>query len=123
MQESFINQIFFQEGVEKTLQKAGEEARRQDKLEGRIFGEINLLIILLNSRFGKLDASILEKLQELSLSQLEELEGFMIDCSSFEDLNTWLKEKILKNQILALRGFLRVYNSIIILRKKYARIC
>ncbi len=80
MQESVENQILFLQG----------------RLEGRVLGEIKLLIRLLNRRFGKLDSSISEKFIKLSFSQWNELEELIFDFSTVEDLNTWLKEKIVK---------------------------
>lgn len=80
MQESIENKIFLLQG----------------RLEGRVLGEIKLLIRLLNRHFGKLDTSISEKFRKLSFSQWEELEELIFDFSSVEDLNTWLNKKILK---------------------------
>ncbi len=89
MRESVIYQRILQEGREK----GREEGRQEGLEEGREEEGIKLLILQLNRRFGKLDTSMLEKLQQLSLSQVEELGQLMLDFSSVEDLNTWFREK------------------------------
>ena len=77
MRESVIYQEILQEGVQ----------------QGRQEGELALLMRMLARRFGSVDAQLQERLQRLSIPQLEELGEALLDFSQPTDLVAWLDEQ------------------------------
>ena len=73
MKESVIYQEIKSEGIE----------------EGRQQGEANLIIRLLNRRFGQLSDDLLTKIRGLSVEQLEDLGEALLDFQSENDLTQW----------------------------------
>ncbi len=78
MQESVIYQKIVQQGVQQGLQ------------QGRKEGELALIMRQLTRRFGSLDPLVQERLQRLSVPQLEELGEVLLDFSAVSDLAAWL---------------------------------
>ena len=67
----------------------------QDILQqGRKLGEESLILRLLNRRFGNVDQLLIQKVQVLSVEQLENLGEALFDFSEVADLVTWLNRKI-----------------------------
>ncbi|TRV49614.1 MAG: DUF2887 domain-containing protein, partial [Microcystis panniformis Mp_GB_SS_20050300_S99D] len=60
--------------------------------EGRQEGEAILLLRFLNRRLGQLDDSVIEQVQQLSISQLENLAEALLDFANLADLTRWLQE-------------------------------
>jgi predicted transposase/invertase (TIGR01784 family) len=77
MRESVIYQEILQEGVQ----------------QGKQEGEVALLMRMLARRFGSVDAQLEERLQRLSIPQLEELGEALLDFSQPTDLVAWLDEQ------------------------------
>jgi predicted transposase YdaD len=66
----------------------------QDILQqGRKLGEESLILRLLNRRFGNVDQLLIQKVQVLSVEQLENLGEALFDFSEVADLVTWLNQK------------------------------
>jgi hypothetical protein len=62
------------------------------KKEGKKEGAQLFLIRLLNIKFGSIDDHTLDRINTLSLKQLEALGEALLDFGSIEDLTTWLKD-------------------------------
>ncbi|QDZ40720.1 DUF4351 domain-containing protein [Euhalothece natronophila Z-M001] len=60
--------------------------------EGRQEGEIQLVLRLLKRRFGVLDEGLQQQIQRLSVEKLETLAEELLDFSTLQDLETWLKQ-------------------------------
>jgi hypothetical protein len=56
-------------------------------------GEQRLVLRLLNRCIGEIDASLIERIQVLSIEQLENLGEALLDFSSVADLETWLNQQ------------------------------
>ncbi|TRV62813.1 MAG: DUF4351 domain-containing protein, partial [Microcystis panniformis Mp_MB_F_20051200_S9] len=54
--------------------------------------EAILLLRFLNRRLGQLDDSVIEQVQQLSISQLENLAEALLDFANLADLTRWLQE-------------------------------
>jgi predicted transposase YdaD len=78
MQESVIYQDIFQKGEQK--------------------GEVKFCLMLLNQRFGKLDAEIIERVTILSIDKLESLGAALFNMSQVTDLLTWLNQESFDSQ-------------------------
>jgi predicted transposase/invertase (TIGR01784 family) len=65
---------------------------REIKEEGREVEARSLILRLLNRRVGELPQDVLERVETLSLEQLENLGEALLDFTSFADLQTWLEE-------------------------------
>jgi hypothetical protein len=58
---------------------------------GQVTGERSLLVRLLNRKFGEIDDLTLNRINTLSLEQLESLGEALLDFRSIYDLTTWLE--------------------------------
>ncbi len=67
--------------------------REQAKKEGRQEGEQDLILRQLNRRIGKINPSLIERVQGLSIEQLENLGEALLDFSSVADLENWLNQQ------------------------------
>ena len=76
MQESVIYQDIEQKGEEKGKQKEA----------------LSFCIRLLNQRFGELESSIVEKVEVLSVENLEALGVALFNIYEIDGLTTWLEE-------------------------------
>lgn len=90
MQESVTYQDILQKGAQQGLQQGRQEGRREEA--------ISLLVRLLTRRFGAVDSQLQERLQGLSLEQLEELGEALLDFKTAADLGIWLE----KHQLVSL---------------------
>ncbi|GAA6614248.1 hypothetical protein NUACC26_000170 [Scytonema sp. NUACC26] len=63
---------------------------QQDRERAVREGEQRLVIRQLNYRFGDIDSSLIEKVRELSIEQLEALAEALLDFSDITDLESWL---------------------------------
>ncbi|BAZ05789.1 DUF4351 domain-containing protein [Calothrix sp. NIES-3974] len=68
--------------------------QRQGRIEGRIEGLIEgkreMVVRLLNRRVGTLTPQLQERIQRLSVSQLEDLGEALLDFNAIADLENWL---------------------------------
>jgi predicted transposase YdaD len=80
MRESVVYQDILQKGLQQGLQ------------QGRQQGEVTLIMRQLNRRFGEVDPQLQERVQGLSIPQLEELSLALLDFEAVTDLVTWLDE-------------------------------
>ncbi|MGK7907437.1 MAG: DUF4351 domain-containing protein [Synechococcus sp.] len=68
-----------------------QEALEEGRQEGRQAGECDLVLRLLNRRFGQIAPDLEAKIHALSLPQLEELGEALLDFSDRSDLTNWLQ--------------------------------
>ncbi|MEI6444005.1 MAG: DUF4351 domain-containing protein [Nostocales cyanobacterium ELA583] len=87
----------YQEDRERARQEGREEGEREGRQEGeregRQEGEQQIILRLLNRRFGQLEISLIEQIQRLSTDELESLGDVLLDFSNISDLEVWLREK------------------------------
>jgi len=69
-----------------------EAAIQKGRIEGIQQGEANLVLRLLNRRFGELPPHITETIQKLTVEQLEDLGEALLDFDSQADLINWLNQ-------------------------------
>jgi hypothetical protein len=81
-----IESIAVKEGIMEITTSWKEEG----KLEGKQEGKQELILSLLNYRFGELSSQTQAKIMSLNSSQLEELGVAMFNLENKDDLNSWL---------------------------------
>ncbi len=93
--EPLINQLLTTDIMREsvTYQQILREGRQEGRQEGKKEGELALIIRLLNRRFGAITPQIAERLQLLSIPQLEDLAEVLLDFSAVTDLATWLEQQ------------------------------
>jgi heme oxygenase len=64
---------------------------QQDRELAKQEGEQRLIIRQLNRRIGEIESSLIQRVQALSIEQLEELGEALLDFTSIEDLENWLQ--------------------------------
>jgi predicted transposase YdaD len=74
------------------LEPLYQRDREQAIWEGNKQGEQRLVVRQINRRIGEIDASLIERIKELSIEQLENLGEALLDFSSVADLETWLNQ-------------------------------
>jgi hypothetical protein len=70
-----------------------EPLYQQDRERAKQEGEQRLVIRLLHRRLSEIDASLIERVQGLSIEQLENLGESLLDFSVVADLATWLNQQ------------------------------
>jgi predicted transposase YdaD len=70
------------------------EGRAEGIVEGRLKGGRRFILRILNRRFGEIDASLAEKVNLLSMEQLEALAEALLDFSALTDLEAWLYHEV-----------------------------
>jgi Domain of unknown function (DUF4351) len=73
------------------LQEAEEKGKQEGKQEGWQEGILSLVMRLLSKRFGTLSPELNVSIGQLSLNHLESLSEALLDFSSIEDLESWLR--------------------------------
>ena len=77
MQESVIYQDIFQKGFQQGLQQ----------------GRLVVIMRHINRRFGGVNPDLQQRLQKLSIPQLESLVEAILDFAQINDLTRWLEEE------------------------------
>lgn len=77
--------------LEPLYQQDRERAKQEGREEGKQ-GLIKVIIRLLNRRIGEIDASLIERVQALSIEQLENLGEALLDFANVSDLEAWLNQ-------------------------------
>ena len=75
------------------LEPLYEQDQERAKQEGRKEGEQRVIIRQLNRRFGEIDSSLIDRINGLSIEQLESLGEALLDFSEVTDLETWLNQQ------------------------------
>lgn len=76
----------YQQDREQAIQEGEQRGRQQGEQQG----EQRLIIRQLNRRFGEIEPSLIERVQRLSIEQLEALAEALLDFSAVADLEAWL---------------------------------
>lgn len=63
------------------------------QLQGRLEGELAVIMRQLNRRIGTVEAELQERIRQLSLAQLKDLAEALLDFSNVEDLIAWLNKQ------------------------------
>ncbi len=82
---------FLVQDQEGSVALGREEGREQGREQGRKQGQIELIMRLLNRRFGEVNPDIQARISELSIYKLEDLTEAQLDFSNAEDLTVWLQ--------------------------------
>ena len=87
--------VIYQE-IQATSKAEGEAIGRQKgdaigEARGRQQGEANLVILLLQQRFGEIPSNLTEQLRQLSVERLENLARALLDFQTLGDLVNWLE--------------------------------
>jgi predicted transposase/invertase (TIGR01784 family) len=85
MQESVIYQDILQKGLQQGLKQGLQQGLQQ--------GELAVIMRLLNHRFGTVHPDLQQRLQRLSIPQLENLGEAILDFAQPNDLTIWLEEQ------------------------------
>ena len=75
------------------LQPLYEQDQERARQEGRKEGEQRVIIRFLNRRIGEIDSSLIERINGLSIEQLESLGEALLDFNSVADLEAWLNQQ------------------------------
>jgi predicted transposase YdaD len=70
-----------------------QQILQEGRQEGRQEGEVQLVLRLLNHRFGALNATLEQQIWGLSVEQLETLAEELLEFSTVEELETWLEQQ------------------------------
>ncbi|MEH2375407.1 MAG: DUF4351 domain-containing protein [Nostoc sp.] len=68
-----------------------ERGKQEGKKEGKQKGQQRLILRLLQKRVGELSPELQERIQSLSLNQLENLGEALLDFTAMEDFLHWLE--------------------------------
>ena len=74
------------------LEPLYQQDRERAIQEGNLQGEKRLVIRLLNRRIGEIDSSLIDRVNGLSIEELESLGEALLDFSSVADLEAWLNQ-------------------------------
>ncbi|MBC6435515.1 DUF4351 domain-containing protein [Nostoc sp. HG1] len=75
------------------LEPLYQQDREKAKQEGQQEGQQDLIIRQLNRRIGEIDASLIERVLQLSIEQLSLLGEALLDFSVVADLEAWLNQQ------------------------------
>jgi len=89
--DTLQEQEFLVQDQQGSVALGREEGREQGREEGRKQGQIELIMRLLNRRFGEVNPDIQARISELSIDKLEDLTEALLDFSNAEDLTAWLQ--------------------------------
>jgi len=81
-----------QEGIAIGIWEGRQEGRQEERKEG----EVALIMRLLYRRLGAIEPMLTERIQELSIQDLEALGVELLDFATPEDLVAWLDERSLE---------------------------
>lgn len=76
----------------RVYQEIKQEGREEGREEGRTVEAQSLIFRLLTRRVGELPQEIRQRIENLSLEQLENLGEALLDFNSMADLQAWLEE-------------------------------
>ncbi len=82
----------YQRNREQAKQEGRQEGLQEGRQEGRQEGKQNLILRQLNRRIGEIDASLIDRIQGLSIEQLENLGEALLDFTTPADLETWFNQ-------------------------------
>lgn len=81
---------WMEQGIQRGLQQGRQEGLQQGLQEGRQQEAVSLILRQITRRLGAVTPSLQERIQRLSLAQLEDLGEALLDFDSAADLAAWL---------------------------------
>ena len=93
--KEIIMQILDLKQMDITQSRFYQEIRAEALQEGHQEEAANLVLRLLNRRFGTLSSEQSDRVNSLSVSHLEELAEALLDFTALTDLEVWLAERSL----------------------------
>jgi flagellar biosynthesis/type III secretory pathway protein FliH len=81
---------WMEQGLQRGRQEGRQEGLQQGRQEGRQQEAVSLILRQLTRRLGAIDSSLQERIQRLSVAQLEDLGEALLDFESAADLAPWL---------------------------------
>ncbi|WP_435184169.1 Rpn family recombination-promoting nuclease/putative transposase [Cylindrospermopsis raciborskii G7] len=94
----WYNEIL-QEGLQKGLQKGLQEGELRGEQRGRQEGQRKIILLLLNHKFDGIELPVVERINRLSLEQLEAMGESLLDFKQISDLEAWLKDAEKSNDL------------------------
>ncbi|WP_435184125.1 Rpn family recombination-promoting nuclease/putative transposase [Cylindrospermopsis raciborskii G7] len=98
----WYNEIL-KEGLQKGLQEGRQEGRQEGLQEGeqrgRQEGQRKIILLLLNHKFDGIESPVVERINRLSLEQLEAMGESLLDFRQISDLEAWLKDAEKSNDL------------------------
>jgi predicted transposase YdaD len=85
--------IGYERGIQEGRQEGIQEGRQEGRQEGIQEGELTLILKQLKKRYGELSPELQQRIQSLSLHQLEALGEALLDLGSMADLLDWLESQ------------------------------
>lgn len=87
-----ITTSWTEKGIKIGLEQGLEQGLARGLEQGRVHEANRLIVKLLSKRFGTIQSTLLERIQLLSVTQLEELAEAVLDFGTIADLQQWLGE-------------------------------
>jgi predicted transposase YdaD len=75
---------------QKQIMQITTSWKEEGRIEGRIEGQSNTILRLLNRKFGSLPNEIATQINSLEPNQLNSLTEDLLDFETFDDLEQWL---------------------------------
>ncbi len=94
-EKELISQLFREEIMEESViyQDIIQKGEQRGAQRGRKEGELSLILRLLARRFDAVDRSFAERLEQLSIPQLEEFGEMLLDFSTVSQAIAWLDDR------------------------------
>ncbi|GIU83182.1 MAG: DUF4351 domain-containing protein [Acidobacteria bacterium] len=91
MTELFEQSPLYQKIVQEAIQQGVQQGIEKGIEQGIEQGEQRLLIKQLTALFGELDAELLERIDTLTLEQIEQMAEAIFQFRSLEDVRKWIE--------------------------------
>ncbi|WP_244982417.1 Rpn family recombination-promoting nuclease/putative transposase [Cylindrospermopsis raciborskii G7] len=88
-----------QEGELRGEQRGRQEGLQEGRQEGRQEGQRKIILLLLNHKFDGIESPVVERINRLSLEQLEAMGESLLDFRQISDLEAWLKDAEKSNDL------------------------
>ena len=88
-----------QKGRQEGLQGGELRGEQRGRQEGRQEGQRKIILLLLNHKFDGIESPVVERINRLSLEQLEAMGESLLDFRQISDLEAWLKDAEKSNDL------------------------
>ncbi|QNP29932.1 DUF4351 domain-containing protein [Cylindrospermopsis curvispora] len=89
----------YQQDIEKVRQEGLQEGELRGEQRGRQEGQRKIILLLLNHKFDGIELPVVERINRLSLEQLEAMGESLLDFKQISDLEAWLKDAEKSNDL------------------------
>ncbi|WP_219995556.1 DUF4351 domain-containing protein [Cylindrospermopsis raciborskii] len=90
---------WYNEILKEGLQKGLQEGELRGEQRGRQEGQRKIILLLLNHKFDGIESPVVERINRLSLEQLEAMGESLLDFKQISDLEAWLKDAEKSNDL------------------------